>query len=214
MTGLGGRTPRRDVARNRQRLLDSARVVFAERGLDASLDDIARHAGVGAGTAYRHFGSRLEIIKAIFSDVTDSFIADAASALEVTDPWEGFVTFVETFAQRQAVDRGLHQVFIGKHGSTLDFDDWSRLVTAITHVIDRALAAGVLRRDTEFSDLATLFIMLGPAYDLSASTGVPVWRRHVDIFLRGIRFNSNPSGIPFPPAMSANQITEISIEGL
>jgi AcrR family transcriptional regulator len=206
MTDAPERTPRKDVARNRQRLLDAAKEVFAERGLDATLDDIARHAGVGAGTAYRHFGSRLEIIKAIFSDVAGTFISDARKAIAIDDPWEGLVTFVVTFAGRQAEDRGLHQVFTGNHGTALDPADWSALVETMSEVLDRAKAGGRVRDDVEFSDLVALFIMLGPVYDLSIATATPVWRRHVDMFLRGIRSEGAPSGIPFPSAMSTKQI--------
>jgi AcrR family transcriptional regulator len=206
MTDALERTPRKDVARNRQRLLDAAKEVFAERGLDATLDDIARHAGVGAGTAYRHFGSRLEIIKAIFSDVAGTFASDARKALMIDDPWQGLVMFVVTFAGRQAEDRGLHQVFTGNHGTALDATDWSALVHAMTDVVERAKVAGTVRSDVEFSDLVALFIMLGPVYDLSITTGSPVWRRHVDLFLRGIRSESTPSGVSFPSALTTRQI--------
>lgn len=200
------RTPRKDVARNRQRLLDAAKAVFAERGLEATLDDIARHAGVGAGTAYRHFGSRNEIVRAIFSDVAGTFIADAEAALDVDDPWTGLRDFIEVFTSRQADDRGLHQVFTGRHGPALDPTDWAALVRSVSALIARAKDAGVIRDDIEFSDLAGLFVTMGPLYDLSQTTGVPIWRRQVDFFLRGIRSKSSPSGTDFPPALSRAQI--------
>ena len=63
---------RKDAARNRALLLDAAREVFAERGLEASLDDIARHAGLGVGTAYRHFSNKYELAQAIFAEAIDA----------------------------------------------------------------------------------------------------------------------------------------------
>ncbi|GAB3562298.1 TetR/AcrR family transcriptional regulator [Spelaeicoccus albus] len=201
------RAPRKDVARNRQLLLDAGRHVFAERGLDATLDDIAHSAGVGAGTAYRHFGSRQGIIDAIFSDVAHSFIDDAEHALTIDDPWRGFVTFVERLAERQAADRGLYQVFTGQSGGCISREDWQTLSSSITAVADRAKESGVLRDDVGLSDVVGLFSMLGPVYDLSTATATPIWRRHIDIFLRGVRTDAPHGSIAAPPGLSADAIS-------
>lgn len=195
---------RRDVARNRERLLESARVIFAVRGLTATLDEIAEHAGMGAGTAYRHFGSRAGIVAALFGDVARSFIADAERALKMADPWEGLVSLVLDVTEQQARDRALHQVFVGHHGASLDADDWDRLTRAIAEVVERAKQIGALRKDVESADLVTLFATLGPAYDLSATTGIAVWRRQVDFFLRGVRADAPEAAIDTPPAATAD----------
>src|SRR3954466_6318603 len=93
---MAGTTPsarplRADAERNRQRLIDAARELFAERGLDATLDDIAQRAGVGVGTAYRRFADKDELIDALFEQELAGIveIADAAAAHE--DPWEGLL---------------------------------------------------------------------------------------------------------------------------
>ncbi len=203
------RPVRKDVARNRQRLLDAGKEVFAAQGLDATLDDIARHAGVGAGTAYRHFGSRQEIINAIFADVAQSFIADAEQALTIDDAWTGLVAFIEAFAERQATDRGLHQVFTGDHGAALRTADWHRLISAITALVERAKRSGQVRADVQTSDVVGLFAVLGPAYDLSAATSVAAWRRYVDFFLRAIQISAPAAVIPVPPAISLPKILAI-----
>lgn len=207
MPTFRNRAPRKDVARNRQQLLEAGRQVFAERGLDATLDDIARAAGVGAGTAYRHFGSRQGIINAIFSDVAHSFIGDAEHALAIDDPWEGFVTFVERLAERQAADRGLYQAFIGRPSGCVSGEDWQELSSSITAVVERAKDAGAVRDDIELSDVVGLFSMLGPIYDLSTATASPIWRRHIDFFLRGVRADAPHGSITSPPGVSADAMS-------
>lgn len=202
-----GRSPRKDVARNRQRLLDAGKEVFAERGLDATLDDIAHRAGVGAGTAYRHFGSRAGIVRAIFRDVAGTFIADAEAALEIEDPWLGLARFIDVFASRQASDRGLHQVFTGGHGPSLDPSDWSALVNGITTLLARAKRCGSVSDDVDFSDIVELFVTMGPLYDLSHATATAIWRRHIEIFLRGIQKGTRPTGIDYPPSLTLDQIS-------
>ena len=78
---------RKDAERNRQRIIDAAREVFAERGLGVSLDDIARHAGVGVGTVYRRFPDKEQLIDALFDERLDAIAARAESATEIADPW-------------------------------------------------------------------------------------------------------------------------------
>src|SRR3954467_11819009 len=100
---------RADAARNRARLIAAARELFAERGLNVTMDEIARHAGVGVGTAYRRFASREELIEALFDDRFEQIIANAERALEDPDAWHGLITFVESQIEMQAADRGLKE---------------------------------------------------------------------------------------------------------
>ena len=85
---------RADAARNRQRLIDAAEEVFAARGLDATLDDIARHAGVNVATAYRHFANKHELARAYLQQTLDRAVAMAEEAAEVEDPMEGLAQFL------------------------------------------------------------------------------------------------------------------------
>jgi AcrR family transcriptional regulator len=86
---------RRDAERNRQRILAAAGELFAERGLSVTLDDIARHAGVGVGTVYRRFPDKNELIDALFEDRLKALCAAAEAALASDDPWDGLVLFLE-----------------------------------------------------------------------------------------------------------------------
>jgi AcrR family transcriptional regulator len=203
-----GGTVRKDVTRNRQLLLDAGKELFASWGLDATLDDIAHHAGLGTGTAYRHFGSRQEIITAIFSEAEASLMGDVERCLAVDDPWDGLVMFMETVAARQAADRGLHQMFTGDHGASLHLD-WGRLFAGVSALVERAKAASLVRADIEPSDLIFLFTMMGPAYDISARVSVDVWRRYIDFFLRAIQPTSPPAAVAAPLALTTTEMSEI-----
>ncbi|MFW6186460.1 MAG: TetR/AcrR family transcriptional regulator, partial [Actinomycetota bacterium] len=88
-------TLRKDAARNRERLIAAGRELFAQRGLGATLNDVAHHAGVGVGTAYRRFANKEELIEAIWQQQVDELEAILRAALAAPDPWEGLVLYLE-----------------------------------------------------------------------------------------------------------------------
>ena len=90
---------RKDAERNRQRVLDAARELFAERGVEATLNDVAHHAGVGVGTVYRRFATKEELLDAIFSDGIDQVVCLAETALKQENSWDGFVWFAEQLCE-------------------------------------------------------------------------------------------------------------------
>src|SRR4051812_49978584 len=101
---------RKDAERNRQRLLAAAGELFAERGLDVTLNDIAHHAGVGVGTAYRRFANKEEVIDALFEESLQDLASVANEALDDPDAWRALVTFLERSLHMQFGDRGLNQI--------------------------------------------------------------------------------------------------------
>src|SRR6266699_1710582 len=106
--GVGEVRPlRRDAERNRQRILKAASEVFNERGLEVSLDEIARYAGVGVGTVYRRFRTKEELVAALCKERIDSVAALADEALQAPDPWSGLVSLMEQMAELMAGDLGL-----------------------------------------------------------------------------------------------------------
>jgi AcrR family transcriptional regulator len=194
------RPQRKDAARNHALLLDAARVVFAERGLDASLDDIARQAGLGVGTAYRHFANKQEVAGALFTQAIEHVVMVAQQAVEIEDPWAGLTFFFESVAANQADDRGLRQVMIG----TYVLDELKRVREQLTAPIEalfrRAKDAGMLRADADPTDTGIIFSMLSAVCDMSAAGAAPqLWRRYLAIMLDGLR----PTGSPLPvPALT------------
>lgn len=206
MSVTTGRPLRKDAARNRALLLEAARDVFAERGLEASLDEVARRAGVGVGTAYRHFANKQELAAALFADSIDGVIAEAEAALEVADPWQGLVAFFESSAERQARDRGLHEVLMGYEVAHDKQNILERLAPTVTALFDRARAAGVLRPDIDVTDSAAVFAMLGMAFEMCSATHPDLWRRYLAIILDGLRATDRG---PLPArALSFDEVEE------
>jgi AcrR family transcriptional regulator len=183
---------RKDAARNRDRLISAARTVFAERGIDATLDDIAREAGVGTGTAYRHFPNKKVIAAEILADATQQIATDAEDALNIDDPWDAVVAFFENTSARLAADRGLYQNLAGQANVDDKTRIWPHIVDGITRLFDRAKEAGMIRANAEPEDAGVVFAMLGVAF----STGT--WRRYLALLLDGLRATERPE-LPCPP---------------
>ncbi len=188
-----------DAVRNRARLVTAAREVFAEHGLDATLDDVAARAGVGTGTAYRHFRNKAELAGEVLAEATQAIADDAIAALAIPDPWTGLVAFFEAVATRQAADRGLYQALAGQGRAADEVRIWPDIVRAVTTLFDRARAAGVIRPDAAPEDAAVVLTMLGPAFAL----GDDVWRRYLALALDGLRATDRPA-LPGPaPALAS-----------
>jgi AcrR family transcriptional regulator len=188
------KSARKDSVRNRERLVAAAREVFAERGFGATLDDIARHAGLGTGTAYRNFPNKQVLAAEVLADATEQIVVDAEQALTVADPWQGLVTFFERTGERQARDRGLYEALAGLGNDERQDQIWPRIVTAVSSLFDRASRAGAVRADAVPQDVAALFALLGPAFAMSRSTGSPeLWRRYLWLILDGLRATDRPA---------------------
>jgi len=141
---------RRDAERNRQRVLKAAAEVFNERGLEVSLDEIARHAGVGVGTVYRRFRTKEELVEALFMDRLDLVAAIADQAFAEPDPWSGLVSFMERMAEVMAGNLGLRQMLMfATHGRDLTAVARERNAPLVERLVERAQAAGQLRGDVE-----------------------------------------------------------------
>jgi len=179
---------RRDAERNRQRILKAAAEVFNERGLDVSLDEIARHAGVGVGTVYRRFRTKEELIEALFMDRLDSVatIADEASANP--DAWRGLVSFMERMAEIMAGDVGLRQMLMfATYGRDLVAVARQRNEPLVARLVQRAQAAGQLRADIQQTDIPFIVFMLTEAAHLGYAATPGIWRRYLTLVLDGMQ---------------------------
>ncbi len=153
-------TLRRDAARNRERLVAAGRELFAQRGLGATLNDVARHAGVGVGTACRRFATEEELIEAIWQQQVDELETILRAALAAPDPWEGLALYLERSLAAQAGDRGMGQVPAGRTWPDYCDRQRDRLAPLVHQVADRAREAGALRADVTGTDLVLLQIAL------------------------------------------------------
>ncbi len=188
---------RADAERNRQLLLDAAKELFAERGLHVSLDDIAKRAGVGVGTAYRRFSSRSELIEALFDERIDQMVELGEQCLEIEDPWEGLVAFIERSTELQSSDRGLKEILLGSgEGKEKIGEIRERMRPIGSELIERAKESGDLRPDFAPQDLPMLQIMLGGVADASATVEPGLWRRYLELLLIGMRAEGECSRPP------------------
>ena len=187
---------RKDAARNRESLLVAAREMFAERGLDASLDDVARRAGVGVGTAYRHFANKYELASAIFDEEVAGIAELASAALATEDPWDGLERFLEGALQAQTVNRGLREVLMGVHDAAQEQQVHDRLSAPIVELVERAQRAGAVRADADATDLGMMILMLCVVADVAADADPQLWRRYLPMLLAGLR----PTGPELPIA--------------
>lgn len=198
MNDTSARPLRADAERNLRRILAAAQEVFAERGVDVTLDEIAQHAGVGVGTVYRRFANREELVEAIFEDTIGRMVAKAELALEHEDAWQGLELFFRNAAHDLASDRGLRDVFLqGSHGRTRVAAARERLTPVVDAVFTRAQRAGVLRDDIEVTDFPFIQVMLGAVVQQSRSVRPELWERYLALVLDGLRHDrSGPTALP------------------
>lgn len=179
---------RRDAERNRQRILEAASEAFNERGLEVSLDEIARYAGVGVGTVYRRFRTKEELVEALFLERLDSVAAIADDAFEAADPWSGLVSFMERMAELMAGDLGLRQMLIfATYGRDLVAIARQRNAPLVERLVLRAQAAGQLRADVRPTDIPFIVFMLTEATHLVNAANPDIWRRYLTLILDGMR---------------------------
>jgi AcrR family transcriptional regulator len=179
---------RADAERNRQRLVESARELFADRGLDVTLDDIARHAGVGTATAYRRFANKDELIEALMAGRIRELETIAKESLEEPDPWLGICRYFERALELQAADRGLKEaLFSAGRGGKEVARARGALAPVVTRLVGRAVDAGVVRSDLSTTDVPLINFMLNTVVDLGRDVEPELYRRYLAIVLDGIR---------------------------
>lgn len=206
VTATKPRELRRDAAENRTRLLAAARELFAERGLDVTLNDIAHHAGVGVGTAYRRFANKEEVLESLFAEQTAEFGALADAALADADPWRGLIDFLEHALALQLRDKGLAQILNGDRLS-VEQHAWNRTVMAPKYraLIERAREAGRLRDDVTGTDLTFIQVGLNAIMMRSRDAHPDLYRRYLHLMIDGLRAEpGTPSPLPVP-ALTSDQ---------
>jgi AcrR family transcriptional regulator len=184
----GMRPLRRDAERNRQRILQAAAEVFTERGLDVSLDEVARHAGVGVGTVYRRFRTKEDLVEALFMDRIEEVAALAADAAEAADPWSGLVRFMEQMTAMLAENLGLRQMLMfATYGRDKVWYARQRNAPLVTRLVERAQAAGQLRSDLKQTDIPFIVFVLTEVAQLARQVSPEIWRRYLALVLDGLR---------------------------
>jgi AcrR family transcriptional regulator len=188
---------RADAERNRQRLLAAAKDLFATRGLDVTLDEVARHAGVGTGTAYRRFPNKDALIDALMVDRIGELAEIARECLEEPDPWRGLTRYFERALALQAADRGLKDVlFSSGRGRERSNQARQRIAPVVTKLVRRAQEAGAVRSDIAVSDVPLINFMLNTVVDFGRDVEPDLYRRYLAIVLDGLRPRDDLEPLP------------------
>jgi len=181
------RKPRADAERNRDRILEVAKEAFTQSGAEASLDDIARQAGVGAGTLYRHFPSRQALIEAVYRTEVEKLAAAERNFAETMQPLDALqawmMLFVDYIAAKKIIAPVLNTLLGG--ASKVFESSHAQVWEAIRSLVKRAIKSGDIRRDLDPIDLLRALI------GVSNVASTPNWqqsaKRLVDILITGSR---------------------------
>jgi AcrR family transcriptional regulator len=197
---------RSDARRNRERLVASARELLASEGVDVSVDEITRHAGLGMGTLYRHFPTKEELVDAVLEDAFAELVELAEQAAAADDAWAGLTGFMERALASHAANRGLKDMLAARgHGATRAQAMRERIHPLLRRVIERAQAQGALRADFTAEDLSLVFRAVGRVIETTADVAPQQWRRHLGLLLDGLRAEA-ATPLPVPP-LTRRQLT-------
>jgi AcrR family transcriptional regulator len=182
---LDGRKPRADAQRNRERILEVAKQAFTRSGADTSLDDIAKQAGVGPGTLYRHFPTREELLKAVYRNELENLATAEERFAETMPPVEALrawlLLFVDAVAAKQIIAPALNTL-VGDHKKVFE-SSYAQMHEAIRRLVKRGIKSGEIRKDLDPIDL--LRALVGVANVASSPDWQQSARRLVDILLSG-----------------------------
>jgi AcrR family transcriptional regulator len=195
--------PRRmrvDAERNRAAIVAAAQQVFTEQGLEAPLEEIARHAGVGIATLYRRFPAREQLVAAALVEKVSQYAEAAEQALAVPDPWEGFTGLVERVCDLQACDRGLSDLLSMALPADERVEQLRKLANdQAVELVERARAAGQLREDIVGEDLLLLLIAHAGVVHVTRTDAPDAGRRFMALMLDGFQCRNTPR-LPKPPS--------------
>jgi AcrR family transcriptional regulator len=196
-------TLRSDARRNHERLIASARELFAKHGADVSVEEITHRAGVGMGTLYRHFPTKEELIDAVLEDAFSGLVDAAERAVEEDDAWAAFTGFLEYAIRLHAANHGLKDVIAarargGKRAQAMR----ARMRPLIRRMIERAQEQGTLRGDFSPEDVAVIFWTSGRVIETTATIAPNYWRRYLSLLLDGLRADA-AGPLPEPPLTPA-----------
>jgi len=190
---------RADAERNRARLVAAAREVFADRGLSAPMEEVARRAGVGVATLYRRFPTRTALIAGAFECKMAAYADAVAQTVAEPDPWAAFCGYVERVCAMQAEDRGFTNVLTMTFPTAKRFEAArARAYDGFVELVDRAKAAGKLRPDFVPEDLVMLLMANAGVITATGDAAPDTWRRLVAYLTQAFAAES-AEPLPDPP---------------
>lgn len=193
---------RSDARDNRLRILDAARAVFGQEGLGAPMREVARQAGVGPATLYRHFPTKQALITETFAEQRRACRAAVRDALAHADPWQGFRGLVEQICELHAHSRGFADAFMTAFPEAMDFTaDREQTLRAVGELARRAQKTGQLRSGFVIDDLILMLMAHRGLQDTPRAARVTASRRFAAYVIEA--FHARPetgAPVPLPPA--------------
>jgi AcrR family transcriptional regulator len=181
----GAQPLRSDAERNRGRIIAAARTVFGRDGLNASMASVAREAGVGIATMFRHFPTKEELVAAVFTDRMDAYADAVAVALDDSDPWRGFTGYIEAACAMQAADYGFADVLTMTFPTAKALEERrNEAYEGMVRLISRAKATGRLREDFDPSDLVLMHMANAGVVNATGDAAPDAWRRVVALLIQ------------------------------
>jgi len=197
------RQRRADAQANRAKILTAAAELYTTRGLDVSLNEVARRAGVGIATLQRNFTGREELIAAVFTPRVRAYADAADSALEEPDPWVAFRSYIEHVARLQCEDHGLAAVLSTAFPASAELEAHRRrAMRGFTRLVRRAKEAGVLRGDFSPHDLPLFLLANAGVVIGSGANAEKASRRLIAFILRACAVTDDEPLPAGPPARS------------
>lgn len=203
---------RKDAEKNRQRILEAARELFAKRGLSVTLNEIAHHAGVGVGTVYRRFPDKEPLIDTLFQEQLDEWQRLFEEGLANPDPWQAIVTVHEQALELWARNRGLKEIVLGSpQASKRGTKQRTQLHPLAAKLIERAQSAGLVRPDATTQDFGIVLVMVAAVMDAAEDVDPQLWRRYLRIALQGLRGKGAPLEPLLVHAVEPEQMDELLV---
>ncbi len=189
MSTTAQRPLRADARRNHERIVAAAAAAFAESGLDAQVEDIARRASVGVGTLYRHFPTKDALVAALAEEHFERLADTVEAALaQDGDAWETFAATIWRIADTVAADVAWCEI-VGGHPTVVQAASRGqhRLAAATSALLARAQESGAMRADVTFADISTIMCGFGHIAAAQRAGAALDWKRYLDIALDGLR---------------------------
>ncbi|MEV6350439.1 TetR/AcrR family transcriptional regulator [Actinoplanes sp. NPDC051851] len=182
------RIRRADALANRERVVAAARETFAAAGVGAPMREVARRAGIGVATLYRHFPTRDDLVGAVLARQVDECGRQMRAAISDTDPWRGLAGIIRGFAERQIHDRALNEVLLGSGSAAAVFRE-QRLEhsRSLNTLVERARRAGALRAGVDADDVRAGLLGIASLRQLPPERSAAVITKLGDVILAGLR---------------------------